>query len=102
MFDNKTQGIHCFKDNKFYYIESGKLRLASAIPRTIQTLTKRGLLVIQPNSDNRERQYVVMTGEEAKLKGLEIQPIYLNPHVREMVEKGETENAKPAGRWGQK
>ena len=102
MSDNKTLGIHCFADDKFYYLETGAIKIANQTGRVIKALTSRRLIGVEPGEVRQKPQYNTITIADAKVKNLEIVPIYLNPHVKAMVESGKADEKKPVGGWGRK
>ena len=103
MIDNKTLGVHCLKDNKFYYMETGNIKLTNPVSRILKALTMRNLIAVVPGTLQQERQYDIFTAEKAKLQGMEMRPIYLNSHVKDMIESGEAQKEEKAGgHWGKK
>jgi len=101
MLDNDTLGVYSIVDGKWYYLDSGKIKITNTFHRVIQTLTKRGLIFIdKENPARQQKQYIPMTAATAKAKQYEIVPIYLNEHIKALAEAGEIE-IKP-GCWGKK
>ena len=100
MLENDTLGVHCVKDDKFYYMEAGNMNLRNPLPRIIKVLQIRDLITVIPDTERQPQQYYVMKAADAKVNSFEIVPIYLNKHIKELVESDQATKKKPAGRWG--
>jgi hypothetical protein len=97
MLDEKTQGLWCRKDNKFYYLEAGPHIQSTSLDRVKRALVKRGLIEYSVKGTQRnEEPYRVMLWRDAKTRGYEPEPIFLNKHVKGVaVESSKQEISSP-------
>lgn len=87
MPEDNQPGVWCRADNTFYYLETGPAAGRNSIERLKRILTQRGL--IKFNKDDRnDRTFVikVVTVQAAKEAGYEIKPVYINQHVKAVIE----------------
>ncbi len=96
--DRKQTGVYCKKDRTFYYLETGAIHLSNTTSRVISTLKSRGLIVQTTDTKGDYELFEIMTIGEAIDKEFAIKRIYLNHHVKKMLETGE-ENEKAQKRW---
>lgn len=89
MLNSTTLGIWCLKDRKWYYLESGPSQHSQSISKVITALTSRGLIDYQTDGRN-VVPYKQIPYSEAQEKGYEIEPIYLNKHIKKLVEEKAT------------
>ena len=97
-------GIYCVAAKKFFYLETGNLRVNNPVPRLRNTLQQRGLIDFNPHSYMNTNDYQIVTVKEAKVNDWEIEPIYISQHIKDMV-TGDSEDAStPASKrsWGKK
>jgi len=90
--DNQP-GIWCRKDNTFYYLETGIASGQNNIERLKRILTQRGLIKYNTiDNHNRKNQIKVVRFEEAKKEGWPIKAVYLNKHIKAVIEAQSAEN----------
>lgn len=95
----ETVGLWCRKDKKWYYLESAGHATTSNLDRIKRVLITRELVVFDKDGIKYGHEpYKVMTYAEAQEKGCEIEPIYLNAHVKSSVLKAEKEKVT-ASSW---
>jgi len=84
--NTKSEGIYCRSTNKFYYLETGRVRVVSAIDRLRSILVHRGhISFFKKDPTDKTVPYNVMTMDEAKRQNIEIEIIYLNKHIESSV-----------------
>jgi hypothetical protein len=96
--NEKLFGIFCKKDKNFYYLETGENHVVNTVPRITKTLFARGIIELDADSPSTYTQYDVLTIKEAKDKEMNMVPIYINNHVRSLLEKNEKET-KQSSKW---
>ena len=98
--DKDTQGIYVRSQKTFYYYVTGAGQNPNAMYRLKSALLAKGLLsYVRENPRDTTPLYKVMTYADALDKGVDVQPIYVNDHVRKLHE-GDAEVKKPGGGWG--
>ena len=104
MKDNDL-GIYCVSEKKFFYLETGNLKVNNPIPRLRNTLQQRGLIDFNPHSYMNTNDYQIVTVKQAKLNDWAIEPIYISEHIRAVVTgqsvTAET-NSAAKRKWGTK
>ena len=90
-------GVLCKADKTFYYLESGDNHVVNTVPRITKALVARGLIELTGDNPYTYSQYEVMTIKDAISKEMEPTPIYINDHVRSMVEM--KEKAETSTKW---
>ena len=95
--NEKLFGVFCKKNKKFYYLEAGENHVVNTVPRFTKTLFARGIIELDADSPSTYTQYDVLTIKEAKSKEMDLVPIYINDHVRSLVEN-KKEN-KQSSKW---
>lgn len=94
--NNKTKGIWCKKDQKWYWLDSGEMPEMNSLDRLRRILMVRELIDIS----NRDEQYKMMDLEQAKASGYEPVCIYASDHIRAIrLLQQEKEVKKPADVW---
>ena len=104
MKDNDL-GIYCVSEKKFFYLETGNLKVHNPIPRLRNTLQQRGLIDFNPHSYMNTNDYQIVTVKEAKLNDWQIEPIYISDHIRALVTGKATSSqgsSAPRRKWGAK
>lgn len=95
--NEKLFGVFCKKDKTFYYLECGDNHVVNTVPRITKTLFARGVIELDTESPSTYTQYDVLTIKEAKQKEFKMTPIYINDHVRKIIE-GKKED-KQSSKW---
>tara|TARA_R100001510_G_C7597132_1_gene164874 strand:- start:200 stop:496 length:297 start_codon:yes stop_codon:yes gene_type:complete len=97
MMNEKLFGVFCKKDKTFYYLECGQNHVVNTVPRITKTLFARGIIELDADAPSTYTQYDVLTIKEAKDKEMKMTPIYINDHVRKLME--EKEETKQSSKW---
>lgn len=84
--NKNASGVFCKKDKKFYYLESGDNHVTNTVPRITKTLYARGVIELSGDNPYTYSEYEVMKIKDAEEKGFELNPIYINDHVRSTQE----------------
>jgi hypothetical protein len=93
MQQDNQPGVWCRSDNTFYYLETGPASGQNNIERLKRILTQRGLIKYNTIDQNsRQSQIKVIKLEEAKKEGYVVKPIYLNKHIKSVMETQSAEN----------
>jgi hypothetical protein len=95
--NEKLFGVFCKKDKMFYYLESGDNHVVNTVPRITKTLFARGIIELDAEFPSTYTQYDVLTIKEAKEKEMSMTPIFINDHVRKMMQ--EKEEVKQSSKW---
>lgn len=99
MLDKETSGLWCRSDNTWYYLESGPHIKSNSIDKVKNVLISRGKITYSIGGPRlHEEPYLVMNLAEAKNKGYEIVPVFLNKHVQKVFE-AEVETKATKSPW---
>lgn len=90
-------GVFCKKDKKFYYLESGDNHVTNTVPRITKTLYARGIIELSADNPYTYSEYEIMKIKDAIEKGFELNPIYINDHVRDNLEK--KQEVETSSKW---
>ena len=92
MANETKQGIWCKMDNKFYYLDTGPMRVVSVIDKLLNILVKRELITFhRRNRSDLGATYKVITMDDARDRGLEIETLYMNRHLAAQAQKEQEE-----------
>ena len=102
--DDKSLGIYCLKNKKFYYLETGKVSVGNTITRLRRTLIQRRIIEFDERAGMNTTDYRVLSCRDAKLEEMEMVPIYISSHIKDYVEqqKAESTSEDGSGIWGNK
>lgn len=95
---DKSLGIYCVKQKKFYYLETGKVYVANTVDRLKKALIKRGFIEFTDKTFLDTEAYKVLTCKDAKINNHEMIPIYISSHVKQTVLNETDVQAKKS--WG--
>jgi hypothetical protein len=95
--NDKSLGVFCKSDKRFYYIEAGSNHVTNTIPRIVKTLISRGLVKLTEDNPLTTSQYEVFKIKDAKEKEFEIIPIFLSPHIKKVFE--ESQQKQTTDKW---
>ena len=102
MQDNKIQGILAPGNNKFYYLECGDFKLMNVIERIRSSLVAKDIITyVNLDPQDNTPPYYVLTLADAKERGLDIEVLYLNKHIKEVKEQT-VEKAAASNPWNRK
>jgi hypothetical protein len=92
------QGVWIRSENTFYYLETGPQKVLNEVDRLRSILLNRGFKLFNTTKDGASEPapYLILTAKEAKEKQYKESVIYLNDHVRSVVE---AEQAKASKGW---
>ena len=99
MRDNDL-GIYCTRTRKFYYLETGDVYVANTIDRIKKALIKRGLIEFTDKTFIDTENYRVFSCKDARLKDMEMLPIYISKHIQQTVEQRKLEEETKTKTWG--
>lgn len=102
MKDNDL-GIYSVSAKKFFYLETGNLKVHNPIPRLRNTLQQRGLIDFNPQTYMNTNDYQIVTVKQAKLNDWAIEPIYISDHIRAIVtgkSSSQSQANAPKRKWG--
>ena len=93
-------GLWCRSDNTFYFLESGPIVVTNTVDRLKKVLVARSIIKFDITGTRlHEEPYKMMTKKEALEKKFEIKPIYINAHVKKIMEQ-KAESTSTASPWG--
>ena len=94
--ESKIRGFWIRKNKTFYYLECGDFPITTSLDRLKSTLISKGFLKISTEGKEvlGEEPYLEMSLETAKMRGYEIKRLFLNSHIKTIIENSEKEKAK--------
>ena len=87
-------GIYSHKTKTFYYLESGNMRPFNAVDRLKTRLLQREFIeMMDPKLTEVTYEYITLA--EAKKQDYLIEPIYISPVIKKLVESEDKPVANP-------
>ena len=88
--NDKSLGIYVLSEKKFYYLESGDTYISNTVDRIKKALMARGAIKTPTIGSYANPGYEVMSCLQAKLKEVEMAPIFISENVKESFQKQAT------------
>lgn len=88
--NDKSLGIYVLSEKKFYYLESGDNYISNTVDRIKKALMARGTIKTPTIGSYANPGYEIMSCLQAKLKEVEMAPIFISENVKESFQKQAT------------
>ena len=85
MSKNTDLGIYLKSNKTFYYLEYGENYVQNTLDRVRKTLIQRNLINGLNTNNVRDNQYEIISFKQAHDNSLEMVPIYISNHVKQLL-----------------
>ena len=101
--ESNKQGLWLREDKCFYVLETGPQKVLNEVDRLRTIMAQRGMRMFNTREEELQaaaQPYIIYTVKEAQEKNYEFKVIYLNNHIRRIVESQAGQEGTRGAGWG--